>query len=316
MKKHINVRQFYDEIKNRLSISVASSREGFDNLISNPQVQKPGLALAGFIDSVKEETVSVFGNTEISYLSTLDEDKANDSLENLFKVGLACVVVSQDNNIPYDALKIAEKHRTPVLIAKEQSSYLISVLLDYLAEKLAERITTHGVLVDVFGVGVLIHGKSGVGKSEIVLDLVEKGHRLVSDDVVEIRKNTPMTLMGTSPESIRYHMEIRGLGIINIKDLFGVTSIRDRKKIEVIVELEQWDEKKEYDRVGIDERSVEILGVTVPKVLIPVGPGRNMSMIIEIAARNHLLKRMGYNPAEELNRKLLNKMIEESKTDV
>ncbi|RMF96244.1 MAG: HPr(Ser) kinase/phosphatase [Candidatus Schekmanbacteria bacterium] len=313
MKKKINVRQFFEEIKNSLSISLLTSKKGFENKISNSQVQKPGLALAGFLDSVKSETISIFGNTEISYLSTLSEDEASKAVERLLKLGLPCIVVSNENKLPPHMVELGEKYSTPIMVAKEQSSYLISVILDYLAGMLSESITMHGVLVDVFGVGVLILGKSGVGKSEIVLDLVEKGHRLVSDDVVEIKKNTPMTLIGASPESIRYHMEIRGLGIINIKDLFGVTSIRDKKKVELVIELEEWDQKKEYDRVGLDEIKAEILGVKLPKVLIPVGPGRNMSMIIEIAARNYLLKRMGYHPAEELNRKLLNKMIEESK---
>lgn len=314
MKKYINVRQFHQEIKNRLSISLLTTQAGFDNKIANSQVQKPGLALAGFLDSVRGETVSVFGNTEISYLGTLSSEKANESIDKLLELKLACIVISHNNDLPFNTIEIAEKYKTPVMVAREQSSYLISVILDYLAEKLSESISTHGVLVDVFGVGVLILGKSGVGKSEIVLDLVEKGHRLVSDDVVEIIKNTPMSLIGSSPESIRYHMEIRGLGIINIKDLFGVTSIRDKKKVELVIELEEWDQQKEYDRIGLDQTTADIMGVKLAKILIPVGPGRNMSMIIEIAARNHLLKRMGYNPAEELNRKLLNKMIEEGKT--
>ncbi|MBI5375128.1 MAG: HPr(Ser) kinase/phosphatase [Candidatus Schekmanbacteria bacterium] len=314
MKKFITVKQFFNETKEDLNLSILCAKNSLRNKISNYHIQKPGLALAGYLENIKSETVSILGNTETSYLKTLPAGKCNDSLRKLLKLRLACIIISNSNPPPCDLLGIASKTNTPVMCSTINSTILISRLLNFLEEKLAESITLHGVLVDVFGVGVLLLGKSGVGKSEIVLDLVEKGHRLVSDDVVVIKKTGEMTLLGSSPESIRHHMEIRGLGIINIKDLFGVTSIRDSKRIEIVIELEEWELESQYERLGLDTLYADILGIKIPKILMPVAPGRNMSMIIEIAARNYLLKKMGYNPAEELNRKLLNKIIEEEKS--
>ena len=316
MQKYIRVRDLIDEAGKELQLSLLTGSRGLENLIKEPRIQKPGLVLVGFLKHIHKSRIQVFGNSEISYLKTLPEQQQKKVIDDFLYSKISCLLISNVPSIPRVIIESARKTGVSIIKSNLLSSDLISNITKYLETRLAPTITFHGVLVEVFGVGVLLLGKSGVGKSEIVLDLVVKGHRLVADDVVEIKKTSPTTLLGQSPSTIRHHMEIRGLGIINIKDLFGVTSIRSSKKIQLVVELEEWKTSRQYDRLGLDEKIHEILGIKVPKIEMPVAPGRNMSMIIEVAARNYLLKKMGYHSAEEFNQKLLSKMNEETHATV
>ncbi|HEX8536180.1 MAG TPA: HPr(Ser) kinase/phosphatase, partial [Cystobacter sp.] len=257
--------------------------------------------------------VQVFGNTEVSYLRTLPLERQREVLDSLFQEELACVVVTKGIDPPPALAEACEKAglalmRTPLL-----SSAFIQQVQAFLEESLTESSSLHGVLIDVFGVGVLLLGKSGIGKSEIALDLVMRGHRLVADDIVDVTRRRQGVVYGTGNAVIRHHMEIRGLGIINIKDLFGVASVRERKMIELVIELQEWDPHQEYDRLGVEDRFMSIVGVDVPLSVVPVRPGRNMTTIIEVAARNQLLKQRGHHSAREFAERL-NRAIAEGAT--
>lgn len=287
-----------------LQLSLVAGEAGLERIISSPRIQKPGLALTGFTEHLHPQRVQVFGNTEISYLNTLPEPRQEEVLRSLLSADIACVVVTKSLEPPPALVAACEEAglslmRTPLL-----SSTFIQQVQAFLEEALTVSSSIHGVLLDVFGVGILLLGKSGIGKSEIALDLVMRGHRLVADDIVEIALRKQTTIYGTGNPIIKHHMEIRGLGIINIKDLFGIASVRDNKKIELVVELVEWDPHTEYDRLGVDEARFNLLGVDVPMAVVPVRPGRNLSTIIEVAARNHLLKVQGHHSAREFTEKL------------
>ena len=284
---------------------VAGGEAGLARQIGSTLIQKPGLVLAGHTEGLHPERVAVFGNSEMSFLEKLSEEEVRGAVRTLVECGLGVLVITKDYRSP-DVLK-EEADRTGLAILETPllSSSFTSRLASYLENALAPSTSLHGVLIDVLGVGVLILGRSSIGKSEAALDLVLRGHRLVADDIVDVKLQRN-SLYGQGSEIIKHHMEIRGLGIINVKDLFGVASVRDRKKIEIVVELVEWDPDVEYDRLGIDERNYEILDVSIPLLIMPVRPGRNMTTIIEVAARNHLLKQQGHHSAfafqERLNR--------------
>ncbi len=249
--------------------------------------------------------MQILGNTEISYLRQLDEQEAITNIDKLCSFPLCCIIITRGLEPPGFLKTATEKAGIPLLLTPLQSSTFISLITKFLEERLLPTTHIHGVLVDVLGVGVLLLGKSGIGKSECALDLVIRGHRLVADDIVYIKKKMPAALVGQAGESIHYHMEIRGLGIINIKDLYGVSSIREKKIVDMVLELVEWDPAHEYDRLGIDDLVYTILGVDLPHLRIPVSPGRNLTSIIEVAARNFLLKGMGFHSAREFHEKLL-----------
>jgi HPr kinase/phosphorylase len=274
-------------------LRVAAGEGGLDRLVLHPRVQKSGLALAGHYYGVVPTRVQVLGQTELSYLDALGAQRRVAAATGFFGLGLSCVVVTRGSTPQSDLLEAAEATSTPLLVSDARTSRTINSIHALLDERLAPRSTLHGVLVDVFGVGLLLLGKSGIGKSECALELVMRGHRLVADDVVECDWRPPGMIFGTAPELLRNHLEIRGLGVLNIHDLFGVTSITPRKRIDVVVQLTEWDEGDEYDRLGLDEHTHEILGSAVRKLVIPVRPGRDMGTILEIAARNELLRREG-----------------------
>jgi HPr kinase/phosphorylase len=269
-----------------------------------------GLALTGFIQFTNPERLQIIGNTEIAYFNTLDAHLQEKVIHQICSLELACLVVTRSLEIPELLLQEADERGIPLFRTNLRSFDFIERVTKFLEEKLASTTSIHGVLLDVFGVGVLILGKSGIGKSECALDLVLRGHRLVADDMVHIQKRFPSSLIGSGFEVIQHHMEIRGLGIINIRSLFGVEAIRERKKIELVLELVEWDHNREYDRLGFEEEKYTILGVDLPMLRIPVTPARNLTTIIEVAARNHLLKVMGYDSALEFEKKLLRKMEE------
>jgi HPr kinase/phosphorylase len=296
--------------EHQLGLTLMAGRKGLKNMITHSQVQKMGLALTGFIRFINPERLQIIGNTEMAYFKTLSADLQKEVIHQICSLELSCLVITHNQEIPELLLQEADEKGIPLFRTHLRSFDFIERITKYLEEKLASTSSIHGVLMDVFGVGILILGKSGIGKSECALDLILRGHRLVADDMVYIQKQYPPALIGSGFDVIQHHMEIRGLGIINIRSLFGVEAIRERKKIELVLELMEWDTHREYDRLGFEEEKYPILGVELPMLRIPVTPARNLTTIIEVAARNHLLKVMGYNSALEFEKKLLRKMEE------
>lgn len=297
------IRQLLEDRQYDLKLELLAGAPGLDRRITSSRVQKPGLALTGFTEHLHPERLQIFGNTEISYLRTLSSEQQIAMLQKVFESNLSAVVVTKGLDVPVPLAEGCERTHLTLMRTPLISSAFISQVQSFLEEALTASGSLHGVLVDVFGVGVLLLGKSGIGKSEIALDLVMRGHRLVADDIVNlVRKQGDV--YGQGNEMIQHHMEIRGLGILNIKDLFGVAAVRDRKKIELVIELVEWAPTAEYDRLGLEQESMNILGAELPHAVVPVRPGRNMTTIVEVAARNHLLKLRGHNSAQEFSERL------------
>lgn len=273
-------------------------------MIDENDVNRPGLQLSGFYTYFNPERIQIIGKMEFAYLSTLDEKTRYERLEEFIAKKLPALIITRE--LPYfpEMVELAEKYEMPLLRSKESTSSFMSALIAFLNLNLAPRITRHGVLIEIYGEGVLILGESGVGKSETAIELVKRGHRLVADDAVEIRKVSSISLVGSSPDNIRHFLELRGIGIINARRLFGMGAIKMTEKIDMIVELELWNPEKLYDRMGVDTEYTSILGVNVPSLTIPVKPGRNLAVILEVAAMNNRQKKMGYNAAHELLEKL------------
>lgn len=305
----IPVRDLLHHEDARLELEALTGEAGLSKKIVIPQIQKPGLALTGHTANLHPGRIQVLGNSEVAFLKGLPSQKCRSILKKICRVDIACFIVTHKNNPPRPLLDEATRKKIPVLRTTLSTPAFILRVSKFLEDRFTETTTLHGVLVDVFGVGILLFGKSGIGKSECALELVMKGHRLVADDIVQIQKKPPSSLYGSGPELIKYHMEIRGLGIINIKDLFGVTSVRDQKLVELVVELKEWSSKQEYERLGIDEQTYDILGVKVPFIRIPIRPGRSLTSVIEVAARNHLLKLKGFYSAREFQEKLTQKLL-------
>ena len=276
--------------------------------ISMIEVNRPGLQLSGFYEYFAFSRVQIMGMVEWTYYASLESEVRRQRADKLFSYPIPCLIISRDLSVYDELLHAAKKYNRPILRTSLATTKLVNQLINYLEDKLAPVITKHGVLVDVYGIGVLILGESGVGKSETALELIKRGHRLVADDAVEIKRLDDHTLEGTAPELIRHYMEIRGIGLLDIVQLYGVGAVRTSKFVNLIVELEYWKEDKQYERLGLDEETMEILGVKIHKLTIPVKPGRNLAVIMEVAARNHRQKRMGFNAAEALNNKLMKHM--------
>lgn len=295
----ITVSEFLTHAPPQLELRVLAGQAGATTReLTIPRIQKLGLALAGFTHYIHSGRLQIVGQSEIWYLDQLDHEKRREALRNLGLDRISCVLVTRDLEPPQEFMELAEEAGLPLLSTPALSSVAISVVTDCLQEMLAPLAVRHGVLLDIYGLGVLLEGASGIGKSECALDLVAHGHRLVSDDVVEVRRIGPENLVGVAPELLREHLEIRGLGIINIRDLFGVSAIAAAKRIDLIIRLERWDVNSEVERLGIDAHASEILGVSVPQVLIPVSPGRNLSTLVETAVRVQLLRVRGYDAAQ------------------
>lgn len=269
-------------------------------LIDENDVTRPGLQLMGFYEYFNPERMQIIGKMEFAYLSTIDEETRTQRLDALMSRHIPALIIARE--LPYfsEMLDLAKKYEVPLLRSKESTSNFISGLIAFLNLNLAPRITRHGVLIEIYGEGVFITGESGVGKSETAIELVKRGHRLVADDAVEIRKVSNISLVGSSPDNIRHFLELRGIGIINARHLFGIGAVKNTEKIELIVEMEQWNPEKIYDRMGVDTQFATILGVKIPMLTIPVKPGRNLAVILEVAAMNNRQKKMGYNAAAEL----------------
>jgi HPr kinase/phosphorylase len=299
----LTVRSLLDE-GSGLKLVLLAGESGLGRRLTIHRIQKPGLALAGYVRQVHPERVQVLGATEISYLGTLSEEEARRSVESFIGLNPACVVVTKGLEVPRLLLDVADRAGVPMLRTPLVSSLAIDAIQKHLELQLAPTASIHAVLMDVLGVGVLLLGKSGIGKSEAALDLIMRGHRLVADDLVEVRRTSGDVLVGWASELIKHHMEVRGLGIINIKDMFGVAAVRDEKKIELVLELLRWDQTESHDRLGLDEMVYPILDVSVPLLRIPVSPGRNVSSLIEVAARNRLLQVRGHHSAREFQERL------------
>ncbi len=268
--------------------------------VKTPRIQKTGLLLTGLIkELLHAERIQILGAAEIRYLNSLGERKKRETLK-VFPRTVPAIVITRGLRPPKELLGFAEKEGIPVLTTHLTSSVFIERLIKFLEERLAPTTLVHGVLVDILGIGVLITGKSGIGKSECALDLISRGYRLVADDAVIVKKIYPSTLFGMASDKIPYHIEVRGIGIMNVKDIFGITAIREKKQMDMVVELVSWDPKGDYERLGLEEKTCEILGVELPHLKVPVSPGRSVATIVEVAARNQLLKIMGYPTGREL----------------
>lgn len=277
-------------------------------LVTTPEIDRPGLALSGFFEIFEEDRIQLVGNAEYRYLSNMEEKERLRRIEALLSRGPVAVVLTAGHQ-PFPQLtELCEKYSVPLLRSMEPTTDLMAALFASLNVSLAPRITRHGVLVEVYGEGLLLLGDSGVGKSETAIELVKRGHRLIADDAVEIKKVSAKSLVGSAPEIIRHYVELRGIGIVDVRRLFGMGAVKDTEKIDLVVNLEVWVQGKMYDRLGLDESSIEILGIKLPSVTIPVKPGRNLAIILEIAAMNNRQKKMGYNTAEEFNKKIMGMM--------
>lgn len=271
-----------------------------DILISVADVTRPGLQLAGYFDHFGPDRIQVLGNMETAFLERLDAHERLSRIDALFAKGIPCLILTRDHQALPELIECARKYSIPVLRTADITASFTSSLVKFLNVELAPRTSLHGVLIEVYGEGILILGESGVGKSETALEVVKRGHRLIADDLVEVRRVSDKTLLGRAPEIIRHLIEIRGIGILDVKELYGVSSVKMQENVDFVINLELWDEKKTYERLGINEESTEILGINVPSITIPVRPGRNLAIIVEVAAINFRQKKMGYNAAKAL----------------
>ena len=306
----LTIQELLSEKEAGLDLELLAGENGLGKRVHVPRIQKPGLALAGYTFNLHPDRIQVLGSTELSYLEHLPPSRVEENLRQLCTLDISCFIITKGQEPPLFLVREVERQGISLLRTHHQSSTFISLVTKFLEERLLPSTNVHGVLVDVLGVGVLLLGKSGIGKSECALDLVLRGHRLVADDVIKVRMKLPSVLFGEGMDLLHYHMEIRGLGIINIKHLFGVAAIRERKKIDLAVELVEWEDGLEYDRLGLEELTYTLLGINIPLLKVPVRPGRNMTTIVEVAARNQLLKEMGYHSALEFQDRLEKRMAE------
>ncbi|MFA4922989.1 MAG: HPr(Ser) kinase/phosphatase [Ignavibacteriaceae bacterium] len=300
----IDVKFFYTSAKSKFNLTLLSDESGFDRIIKDQNVHRPGLALAGFVELFSYARVQIFGNTEITYLKNLTPEKRLSALKKLFEFRIPCIILT-DGNQPSDEMKtLALEQHIPLFSSPLSTTKITYLVSDFLDDQFAPLVSIHGSFVDVYGVGILFIGKSGVGKSEVALDLIERGHRLVGDDVIILTKKGEGILIGAGTSLVKHFMEIRGLGILDIQKMFGVRAIRHQKRLEVIVELEVWNDESTYTRTGLDEILEKILDVEIPYIKLPILPGKNITVISEVIALHYLLKHYGYDAAEVLKDRL------------
>jgi len=310
----LTLKTLFEDNKKVLKLEIVNSDGDLNKYIREKDIHRPGLALSGFVEVFTYKRIQILGNSEITYLNTLEASQRENSIKKVLEFDIPCFIVTNDNDIPKELLKIADEKKVCIFRTPLSTTSLTQFLSYYLDAKFAPRLTMHGSLVDVSGVGILFTGRSGIGKSEIALDLVERGHQLVADDVVNITRQPPDVLIGSGSEMLKHHMEIRGLGIIDVQNIFGIRSIRMQKRIQVEVRLEEWRDDEEYERIGIDEEKTKILEVDIPLVRLPIFPGKNITVIAEVIALNQLLKMHGHYTAFDFNERLLKKI--KSKTDL
>lgn len=306
---YLSVKDFYEGLKDRLKLTNLTPKVPLVRKIHSAEINRPGLALSGFYDYFAFDCVQVLGKTEIRFLNKMQGSERQKNLDKFFSYRIPCLIATKNQILSKDFIDRAVKAKIPILRSPFRTSKVASQVTVFVEESSSPQMTMHGTLLEVYGVGILILGKSGVGKSECALELVERGHRLVADDIVEIRKNA-QALIGFSNKTLLYHMEIRGIGIIDVRAIFGVRAVRNQKRIDLAVTLESWDREQEYERVGLEERALDVLGMQIPHLIIPVRPGRNVPILVETAALNQRLKVMGVSTPQEFNRRLIEQMHE------
>ncbi len=311
---NITVEKFFASRSKDLELTLLSGESGMRKVISNPELHRPGLALTGFFERFANQRIQIIGETEIVYVQHLDSERLTEVSQRLFEQDIPLVIVTKGIIPPDEFVSTANEFGTAVISSRLSTAELVNRLAAYLDLQFAPSVNVHGSLVDVYGVGLLYTGKSGIGKSEVALDLVERGHRLVADDVVKITRTAPDVIIGTSSELLGHHMEIRGVGIIDIEELFGIRAIRMQKRIEVEVNLTPWQDGEEYERLGLDDKMTRMLNVELPVVRVPISPGKNITVISEVIAMNHMLKVYGENSALEFTKKLSQKIHRQSQT--
>ncbi|PAE44416.1 HPr(Ser) kinase/phosphatase [Bacillus sp. 7884-1] len=292
------------DIHERFHLELVSGEEGINRPITTSDISRPGIELAGYFEYYPAERIQLLGKTELSFFEKLSQSERITRMERLCTDITPAIIVTRGLEVPKELIEASERESVPLLQSNMKTTRFSSRLTNFLESKLAPTTAVHGVLVDIYGIGVLITGKSGVGKSETALELVKRGHRLVADDCVEIRQEDQDTLVGTSPDLIEHLLEIRGLGIINVMTLFGAGAVRSNKRITLVINLEIWDAAKQYDRLGLDDEKMKIIDTEITKITVPVRPGRNLAVIIEVAAMNYRLKRMGVNAAQQFTERL------------
>jgi HPr kinase/phosphorylase len=312
--QHLTAARLFEEQRVDLELEVLTESLASRRDITVEDIHRPGMALMGFVENFLPERIQVMGQTELIYLAQLAEPDLRSAVDRLFQFTMPCIVIGKGLDVPAYFVQRANEQQCPVLRTPQSTTPFIHALTAYLDAVFSPTTIVHGSLVDVYGVGMLLTGKSGIGKSECALDLVERGHRLVADDAVTVTRRHGHLLIGTGNQLLRHHMEIRGIGIIDVQSIFGIRSIRVQKRVEVQCDLRLWEAGVEYDRIGLDEQKAEILGIEIPHVLIPIVPGKNITVIAEVVALNYLTKAYGYHPAERLNRHLLEMMKRKSAT--
>lgn len=313
-KEFITVDYLYKHAKDLLKLNLLSDESGLDRKITDQNLHRPGLALAGFVGIFPYSRIQILGNTEVKYLDQLSNQEKIEAVKRIFKFNIPCLILTNNNQPFSELLEFANQYHIPVFESSFTTTKLSYLIGDFLDDQFAERISMHGSFVDVYGVGLLFIGKSGIGKSEVALDLIERGHRLVADDHIIFTKKGEAILLGAGTQIAKHYMEIRGLGIIDVERMFGIRAIRYQKRLEIVVELELWEESVEYTRTGLEENTVNIAGIEIPYVKLPIIPGKNITVISEVISLNYLLKHYGYN-APKIFQERLKKEINKSDKD-
>jgi HPr kinase/phosphorylase len=313
-KEHLTIAEFYEACHGRFKLDTMNGTVGFDNQIKDKNLHRPGLALTGFVDLFRYDRVQIIGNTEINYLNSLDPELKHQKIMQLLQFHMPCIVLTDSNTFAQEYLDAAAAKGIPVFGSSFETTKIAYFIADYLDDQFSPQVTLHGSFVDVYGIGVLLIGRSGIGKSEIALDLVERGHRLVADDVVNVTRKGEGILMGAGTDIVKHFMEIRGLGLIDVRAMFGIRAIRFQKRVEIIVELDEWKPNLEYTRTGLDSQKVSILDVEIDFVQLPIFPGKNVTVITEVIALNYLLRHYGYDAAQEFAKRVERKIAEKKGT--
>ncbi len=312
-KPFVTVEDLYEKNRERVQLKIINNDFSFARKITEKEIHRPALALSGFVKVFTYWRIQIIGNTEIAYLKTLDSEKRSGVISTVLGFEVPCIIITSHNKPPKELVDVANKNKITLFSTPFSTTTIVQYLSEYLETIFAPQVLAHGSLVDVYGVGLLITGRSAIGKSELTLDLIERGHQLVADDIVHIKKTATNILQGSPNEVLNHHMEIRGLGIIDVRRMFGIRAIRGKKDIDVCIILEKWNDEHEYERIGVDEDTIEILGVQIPLIVLPLLIGKNITMIAEVAAMNHKLKQHGINAAKEFDEKLIASIRDKNK---
>jgi HPr kinase/phosphorylase len=313
-RESITVGFFFERNKVRLKMEAVNGEVGFEKVIRDKSIHRPGLALAGYVELFTYDRVQIFGNTEVRYLKHLSLAERIKSFETLFQFDIPCIIVSNENVLDDELIAIATRHGITILTTPLETTKLVYFVSDFLDDQFSPQTVIHGSFIDVYGIGVVLVGRSGIGKSEVALDLIERGHRLVADDVIMITRKGEGILIGAGTDVVKHFMEIRGLGLIDVRSIFGIRSIRFQKRVELVVELQDWKSDVEYTRTGLDHENISILSVEIPHVKLPIFPGKNITVIVEVIALDYLLKHYGYDAAREFAKRLDAAIAEKSKS--